>query len=198
LTQKERIAYCKGCTLKKSDFHKGLLCSLTNKPPNFIDVCSSYTPENKSDEEVILNWAIQKRDSSLEHAKTGRRIANFLLDLFFIFCISFILIVLILITDSILGAKINPDIFFESIFGLFYFTFVFMTYFILCESSTGRTIGKFLTKTYVVDEFGKLPSIKSVTVRSISRLFPFDPISFLFGDVEGWHDKVSKTKVIKS
>ncbi|MCC6727172.1 MAG: RDD family protein [Saprospiraceae bacterium] len=61
----------------------------------------------------------------------------------------------------------------------------------------GRTIGKFLTKTKVVDINGQAPDFSSVLIRSLSRLVPFEALSFLGKDPIGWHDKWSKTRVVE-
>ena len=71
-----------------------------------------------------------------------------------------------------------------------------MSYFIILEYKIGRTIGKYITKTKVVTEIGEQPNLKSIIIRTFCRLIPFDSLSFLFKDGEGWHDTISKTKVI--
>ena len=70
-------------------------------------------------------------------------------------------------------------------------------YYIVCEHYlNGKTLGKFLTRTRAVTIFNKRLSLKEVCIRSISRLVPFEPFSFL-GDY-GWHDKWSDSMVIKA
>lgn len=66
------------------------------------------------------------------------------------------------------------------------------------EGFTGKTIGKLLTGTKVVDSTGGPASIKTAFLRSLCRYIPFEPFSFLSSDARGWHDSITKTWVIKS
>ena len=78
--------------------------------------------------------------------------------------------------------------------GLYFFVLYFGYHF-LFEYFCGRSIGKFITKTKVVDINGDKPSTKALFIRNISRLIPLDNFSFLFGE-DGWHDSISETQVI--
>lgn len=68
-------------------------------------------------------------------------------------------------------------------------------YFFVLEAFTGRTLGKILTGTKVINVHGQKPSFGQVVGRTFSRYIPFEPFSFLFGD-RGWHDSLSKTYVV--
>lgn len=70
---------------------------------------------------------------------------------------------------------------------------VFLSYYLLMEGVFSTTIGKLLTNTKVVDIDGT--SVVEVFVRTMCRIIPFEPLSFLFGK-NGWHDSISKTTVI--
>jgi len=59
----------------------------------------------------------------------------------------------------------------------------------------GRSIGKYITKTKVVSVDGTAPTQKDFFIRNISRLVPFDGLSFLKQD-GGWHDLWSDTRVV--
>lgn len=71
-----------------------------------------------------------------------------------------------------------------------------ITYYTLFESLSGRTLGKLITGTIVVDENGKKPDFGTVFKRSLCRLIPFNAISFLFNPRLGWHDSISDTYVV--
>ena len=73
---------------------------------------------------------------------------------------------------------------------------VFILYFILAENMFQKTLGKVITKTKVVNLDGEKPNFVDITVRTFSRLIPFDGISYLYS-ISGFHDKLSKTIVIK-
>ena len=76
-----------------------------------------------------------------------------------------------------------------------YFFVLYFGYHFLFEYFCSRTLGKFITKTKVVDLNGDKPNTKTLFIRNICRLIPFDNVSFLFGDT-GWHDGISETQVI--
>lgn len=69
-------------------------------------------------------------------------------------------------------------------------------YYILFEQVFGKTIGKMITQTRVVDEKGQKPSFNKIIGRTLSRLIPFDQISFLSSEPIGWHDTISGTRVV--
>jgi len=71
-----------------------------------------------------------------------------------------------------------------------------ITYYTLFESLSGRTLGKLITGTIVVNENGKKPKFSSVFKRSLCRFIPFNAISFLFNPGLGWHDSISDTYVV--
>ncbi|NMM47525.1 RDD family protein [Marinigracilibium pacificum] len=72
--------------------------------------------------------------------------------------------------------------------------FAFLFYYIFFESIFQATPGKFATGSRVISK-GDKPGVWRVIGRTFTRLIPFDAISFL-GE-EGWHDKWSKTSVVK-
>jgi uncharacterized RDD family membrane protein YckC len=69
-------------------------------------------------------------------------------------------------------------------------------YYFLTEVFTGKTPGKYLTRTHVVDETGGRAKPVQILLRSLYRLVPFDAFSFLSAGRPGWHDRWSKTRVI--
>ncbi|MNE83590.1 RDD family protein [compost metagenome] len=69
-------------------------------------------------------------------------------------------------------------------------------YFVFFEALIGQTMGKVITRTKVVDYDNQKPSFKRVIGRTLCRFIPFDQFSFFSGG-EGWHDSISKTRVIK-
>ena len=79
------------------------------------------------------------------------------------------------------------------------YLFISVLYFIYIFSieylTKGRSIGKFITKTKVVSIDGTTPTQKDFFIRNISRLVPFDGLSFLKED-GGWHDLWSDTRVV--
>jgi uncharacterized RDD family membrane protein YckC len=74
---------------------------------------------------------------------------------------------------------------------------LFWLYYFLQETFlTGKTIGKFITRCQVVTLEGLPPGPKSIAIRSIARLIPFNALSIFNGAI--WHDRFAKTTVVQS
>ena len=74
---------------------------------------------------------------------------------------------------------------------------IVLSYYILLEGFTGRTLGKLITGTKVVNESGGKASFSQIIGRSFVRLIPFEALSFLGRNGRGWHDSLPKTYVTK-
>jgi uncharacterized RDD family membrane protein YckC len=68
-------------------------------------------------------------------------------------------------------------------------------YYTLMESTFGRSLGKLVTGTKVINLEGKRPKVLTLLGRSFARLVPFEPFSF-FGNGGGWHDRWTDTRVV--
>lgn len=69
-------------------------------------------------------------------------------------------------------------------------------YYILTEGMTGRTLGKLVTRTRVVNAgHGEVP-LGRVVLRTLSRFVPFEMLSLYFNDGVPWHDSWSGTRVM--
>lgn len=64
----------------------------------------------------------------------------------------------------------------------------------------GRTVGKLITGTMVVNKDGTAITFWKALGRTLIRIIPLDPISFLAwdGKLDGWHDKFTRTTVIST
>ena len=60
----------------------------------------------------------------------------------------------------------------------------------------GRTVGKLITGTRAVNLDGGTITPRQAAVRSLVRLVPFEPFSYLSHRLRGWHDQWSDTTVI--
>ena len=80
--------------------------------------------------------------------------------------------------------------------GYFIFFASYIGYYALMETKYQKTIGKWITKTKVVNKNGTKPEGGAILRRTFCRLIPFDRISFLFTP-NGFHDRLSDTTVIK-
>lgn len=70
-------------------------------------------------------------------------------------------------------------------------------YYLLCETTTSRTLGKLVTGTKVVREDGGEPTFNQILGRSLARLIPFEAFSFLGASGRGLHDTLPNTFVVK-
>jgi len=107
------------------------------------------------------------------------------------------LVIFTMILASLLGLFINPTD--QSLMSLMSYLMLasgFLGYYVFMETKFQKTIGKFLTKTKVVNKNGTKPELGDIVRRTFCRLIPFDRISFLFTP-NGFHDRLSDTTVIK-
>jgi len=137
-----------------------------------------------------------QRQNPITYATTGERFANFIVDSIIIRIVSLVVNVgLMLIGESVFsfGEENSPGY-------TFFFLLIYLSTYVLCYTllesiSNGKTVGKLITKTRVVREDGLPLTWKDTLIRSLCRLVPFEPFSALSG--YPWHDKWSKTVVIK-
>ena len=73
---------------------------------------------------------------------------------------------------------------------------ILIVYYMLFETITGRTLGKYITNTKVLTEDGQKPEADKILYRTLSRMIPFEAFSFLGGEGRGWHDSIAKTVVV--
>jgi uncharacterized RDD family membrane protein YckC len=197
LTRAHQLKFCKVCNHHQHDLQRGIVCSLTGLPATFTQTCESFA------ESTALKQKQQEKHQTFQYAElladNGTRLANYILDLIFLYIFSFIFsvtlgFVLAIFAPQSLNLFANPSSSTELIYGLFlaaiYFTFL--------EATTGKTIAKLITKTKVVNEKGNRPGWGTIFIRTFTRLIPFEPLTFLGGNRSGWHDQFSNTYVIRS
>ena len=91
----------------------------------------------------------------------------------------------------------NHNSFLLAFLNSFTLLFLYPVYYLICEYFWQKTPGKYLTKTIVIDEYGNKPDLRTIILRSIIRIVPFEPFSSLSDDYSyAWHDKWSKTWVV--
>lgn len=149
---------------------------------------------NTEDFESIKEQAVvekeQKQFVDSNVVGLGIRFVNFLIDitvwLFLTFVISFIVGLFIQSTNETVIMLIGCVL----ILG------TFIGYYSIMEIKFQKTLGKFVTKTKVVNLNGDKPENGEIIKRSFYRLIPCDRLSFFFVK-NGFHDYLSKTKVVK-
>ena len=124
----------------------------------------------------------------IDYASKATRFGNYIIDAI-LFSILFVVVNIWLQSFGLVEEKGN------SLLRLLNQAILFVMYYIIFEYAFSQTPGKFITGTKVIDENGNKPDFKTLVVRNICRLIPFEAISFLVSDT-GWHDSISKTYVI--
>ena len=129
----------------------------------------------------------------VEPAGQGLRFANMLIDSAVQFGIGFV-------AGFAIVAMAGNDglIFLEGIGGNLIGIPIGLAYYFLMEVTTGRTLGKLVTGTKVVNEHGEPASTGQILGRTFSRFIPFEAFSFLGTPCRGWHDSLPNTYVIKA
>lgn len=97
---------------------------------------------------------------------------------------------------AILTSQLNAKDAVQMLFGYLIFFASYIVYYAFMETKYQKTIGKFITKTKVVNKNGAKPKGEDILRRTFCRLIPFDRISFLFTP-NGFHDRLSDTTIIK-
>lgn len=126
-------------------------------------------------------------------ANKGLRLANYVIDQLCIVGLSFLLpfVTVLLFSRSSLD-------FFLAEGSAFLISLGLQTgFYLLLEGTTGRTLGKLVTGTKVVDQNGLKPSFGQIVGRTFARFIPFEAFSFLGDSGRGWHDSLAKTYVVR-
>ena len=71
-----------------------------------------------------------------------------------------------------------------------------LLYYVPLEQRYGRTLGKVVSRTRVDRMGGGRPGFGRAVARSLIRVVPFEPLSFVFAH-RGWHDEWSGTRVVR-
>ncbi|TXD81909.1 RDD family protein [Subsaximicrobium wynnwilliamsii] len=132
-------------------------------------------------------------------ASKGKRFGNFIVDYIIQMIIGAGIGVVIALMAELTGDYALYDIVVESESRLMDYVFGFgilFVYYVIIESLTSKSIGKYITQTKVVLEDGSKPGFSDILLRTLCRLIPFEQFSFLGTDGKGWHDSLSKTYVV--
>jgi uncharacterized RDD family membrane protein YckC len=124
-------------------------------------------------------------------ASRGRRFANLLVDY-----VAFLLVSVVI--GIFLGISGYGRVFTDmgvvgrDVYGV---GLMFAYYFGL-EATTGRTLGKMVTGTIVVNEEGGKITPRQAALRTLCRFIPFEAFSFFSSNARGWHDSLPHTYVV--
>lgn len=180
----ENYAFCESCSKKSFSTKEGILCGITDKKPNFSDNCDSFELDSQ-----VHNYAYNSLVNNTMSIGIKTRVLNYLVDYVFVIFIMYL---------------ISPALIVSLKISLYWFLGIIhavnLVYYFMAEYYYQKTIGKLLTKSKVVDAktYNK-PSLGQILIRCVFRL-PFintiDALFFMGG--YNLHDKISRTKVIRS
>ena len=131
-------------------------------------------------------------------ASKSQRFLNFIIDVLIVYVIEITIGTTIIIVGDLTnsyGAS-NWVTSLSLIESFFFGLIILFFYYGLTEMYFSRTFAKYFTKTLVVKHDGSKPNMKSIIIRTVSRLIPLEPFSFLTAE-RGWHDTLSVTYVVK-
>ena len=131
-------------------------------------------------------------ENNYEEASKTKRFTNYIID----YIVKVIIMTLIFSIIGLVNIEIINNISTNKLLEYAIAYAITFTYYHLFELTTGKTIGKFITKTKVVNSNYEKPSSEAILYRSLYRLVPFNAISFIGEESEGWHDKWSNTIVV--
>ncbi|MFO0912088.1 MAG: RDD family protein [Pirellulales bacterium] len=129
---------------------------------------------------------------SVQLASQGARFVNVVVD----YTAQFVIGMMVGIVVTVIGGQAGAD-WLDRTPGLFIGIPIMLGYYFLFEVTTSRTLGKLLTGTRVVDEYGHVPTTGQIAGRTLCRLIPFEAFSFLGKPTRGWHDSIPNTYVVK-
>lgn len=158
---------------------------------------------------IFLSFILLKylnRNTDLSHVKTeelketpkGQRFFHLITDSIFMICLTFPILV------GLLGGfmhkyniNMGNDRFTEQFILFLIMVLSRVIYYTFFEVLFKASPGKFLTNSIVVTDKKEKLDFTSGILRSLYRSVPFESLSFL-GNEDGWHDKWSETKVLKT
>lgn len=129
-------------------------------------------------------------------ASLGQRALNFIIDIILISQISFFCY------SRIANVPLDVEKLYEDPNLQIMIYVCIVIYYFVCELFLGRTLGKFFTKTTVVNLYGDKPQIKEILIRTLCRLIPLYYLSAFLPYILGKyfqapiHDMLSKTRVV--
>ncbi len=131
-----------------------------------------------------------------QSANKGTRFLNNLLDMIFYFICMVLLGVLLGVASLLFGFDISwidqENSLVTRLLGIVFF----FLYYLFFESIFATTPAKWITQTIVITENGEKPDFRTIVIRSLCRIVPFEAFTF-FGEPDGgFHDAKSHTRVV--
>ena len=188
---------CEGCKGTHLNFETGR-CSICELPSESMGYCIecdrfwSLPPKTKCPKHSIK---LSKHKAAMALLRFGNLLFDTIIFRILIYSTIFVLAYYLVrygLVKPVVFENIDPVIDWLVCISLwFLYDFIF-------EAIWQRSPAKFITGTKVITSTGVKPSAGTIAIRTLIRFVPFDGLSFCGQRVRGWHDKWSKTYVIKA
>lgn len=130
-------------------------------------------------------------------ASTGKRFANYIIDLIvFYILMVFAGVIIVIVNPTTLYSFSDDDVATNLLDRLLSLVLYGLYMFLIEAIFKGKSLGKLITGTRAVNEDGSNISIQTALLRGLSRAVPFNAFSALGSPSYPWHDKWTKTYVI--
>ncbi|MEO9964806.1 MAG: RDD family protein [Reichenbachiella sp.] len=150
-------------------------------------------PENEQVIDQPMGGGSDGKDYVIRNkASSGKRFANLIIDTIIFYILVFMVGVFseLLLPGSFSEGESDP-------FNILFPYLIMILYYWFMEASTGKTVGKYITRTKVVKEDGSEPTTINILGRTMCRFIPFDVFTYLGSSVRGWHDSIPNLYVIE-
>ena len=144
----------------------------------------------------IIQENLLAEEVTLAQASQGKRLANYIIDLVLFYILMFCVGIVIAMfnpafldsMDDSSGAKLLDRLVSLILYGIYMG--------VMEGVFKGRTLGKVITGTRVVNEDGSAITFGTAFKRGLCRMVPFTPFSALSKPCYPWHDQWTNTYVI--
>lgn len=150
---------------------------------------SGYTPPPTFDFNQSSTILDITKKTDYVRAPMIKRLINYIIDLSSI--ISITTFVLALINFSAQSIDIAENDIIQIVLVI-----IAPSYYYFMESKTGKTIGKYVTRTKVISTNGGELTSRQCLFRVLCRIIPFEYISGFLSDGVFWHDSIPGTLVV--
>lgn len=140
-----------------------------------------------------------ERDNVLTQATSGKRLANYIIDLisYYVFMYFFSYVIVAVSMDLAIIMYAEPEYGGNRLLATLISLVFYGLFMGLMETLfRGRSLGKLITGTIAVDEQGNRISGTTALLRGLCRAVPFNAFSALGDPCYPWHDKWTKTYVV--
>jgi uncharacterized RDD family membrane protein YckC len=142
------------------------------------------------------NDLLTEFEVNLVQASSGKRFANFIIDLVVVVVITVLLLGIYMFATGSLLETASEGSFAALVENVVYSVIFGVLYGLIEGIFKGKSLGKLITGTRAVNADGTRISFKSAILRGLSRIVPFEAFSALGTPSYPWHDRWTNTLVV--